>query len=125
MTITKRELVTCIILTIVTCGIYGIYWMVKLNDETNVLVGNQNGTSGITVVLLTIVTCGIYGYFWYFKMGEKVDFLKARRGLAASNSGIIYLLLGIFGLGIVNYCLIQDEINNNLIPPAPQFPPQV
>ena len=40
----QRNIVVCILLSLVTCGIYGIYWMIVLNDETNALSGRQ-GTS--------------------------------------------------------------------------------
>ena len=33
MAIKQRNLVTCILLTLVTCGIYGIYWVVMLAKE--------------------------------------------------------------------------------------------
>ena len=69
----KREIVICVILSIVTCGIYGLYWLVKVNDEINMMCADANGTSGIAVVLLSLVTCGIYSYYWSYKMGEKVD----------------------------------------------------
>lgn len=107
----KRSIGVAILLSIVTCGIYGIIWMIKLNDELNALAGKQGATSGGMVFLLTLITCGIYGWFWYYKMGENVDAIKASRGIPSSNSPIIYLVLGLFGLGIVNYCLMQDAIN--------------
>ena len=44
-------------------------------------------------------------------MGEKVDYLNNIRG---GNAGVLYLILGIFGLGIVNMCLIQDTINKKV-----------
>ena len=105
---TQRNIGVCILLTVVTCGIYGIYWMIKMNDEINYLAGEQGATSGGMVFLLTLVTCGIYGFYWFYKMGERVDRIK---GSADSNSPVPYLILGIFGLGIVNYCLMQDTIN--------------
>ena len=110
MNIGPRSIVMAIILTIVTCGIYGIYWMVKLNDELIQLSGDQ-GTSGVMVVVLSIVTCGIYEIYWMFKMGQRVDMLN---GNPSGNTGILYLVLSLFGLGIVNYCLIQDTINKRV-----------
>jgi len=111
----QRSIVVCILLSIVTCGIYGIYWMIKLNDELNASAGKPNATSGGMVFLFTLITCGIYGYFWYYKMGENVDAIKTSKGLVSSNTGIIYLVLGLFGLGIVNYCLMQDTLNKNVV----------
>lgn len=110
----QRSIVVCILLTIVTCGIYGIYWMIKLNDELNDAAGKTEATRGGMVFLFTLITCGIYGFFWYYKMGETVDVIKANKGITSSNTGIIYLVLSLFGLGIVNYCLMQDTINKNV-----------
>lgn len=109
--IQKRSIAVCIILSIVTCGIYGFYWMACLNNDANT-ASNTFGTSGGMVVLLTIVTCGLYGIYWAFKQGEKIDAAKSSRGAASGNSGILYLILSIFGLAIVAWALMQNELNN-------------
>lgn len=62
--------------------------------------------------MLSIVTCGIYLWYWMYKRGEILDRAKAERGLPSSNSGILYIILTFFGLGIVSYALIQNELNN-------------
>lgn len=105
---TRRNLGVCILLSIVTCGIYGIVWLIQMADELNAAAGEVNGTSGVTVFLLSLVTCGIYGFYWYYKAGDLVD---RASGLQDRNRGILYLLLAIFGLSIVSMALIQDELN--------------
>lgn len=105
----QRNIAVCIILSIVTCGIYGIYWFIKITDETNQLSGNTTLASGGMAFILTIITCNIYGWYWAYKMGEKIDVIK---GTPGSNSGIMYVVLQALGLGIVNYCLVQDTLNN-------------
>lgn len=109
--IERRNIAVCIVLTLVTCGIYGIYWIVCLTNDVNTVSGDVNGTSGGMVVLLTIVTCGIYGIYWAYKQGEKLDFTKNNRGIPSSNSGVLYLILQIFGFGIIAYALMQNEPN--------------
>ena len=109
--IERRNIAVCIVLTLVTCGIYGIYWIVCLTNDVNTGSGDVNGTSGGMVVLLTIVTCGIYGIYWAYKQGEKLDFTKNNRGIPSSNSGVLYLILQIFGFGIIAYALMQNELN--------------
>lgn len=106
----NRNIVTSIILSLVTCGIYGIYWMITLQDDSN-LVSDDNTTSGVMVFLLSLVTCGIYGFFWYYKMGQKLFQAGQKYGKQISDNSLIYLLLGVFGLGIVNYCLMQSDLN--------------
>ena len=108
--VAPRSVAVCIILTIVTCGIYGIYWMYKLNNEINELAQDPTATSGGLVILFTILTCGIFGLYWAYKMGQKCDDIRQMNG----NSGILFLILSIFGLGIVAYALMQDCINKVL-----------
>ena len=106
----ERSIALCIILTLVTCGIYGIIWFITLTDDTNTALGKP-GTSGGMAFLLTLITCGINSWYWAYKQGDKLDEAKQAKGIASGNSGIIYLLLCFFGLGIVAYALMQDSLN--------------
>lgn len=110
--IKNRNIALCIVLSIITCGIYGIYWLVCLVDDLNVASGRTGDTSGGVVFLLSLVTCGIYGIYWMYKAGEKVAYIKQRNtGEVDSSSSVLYLILGIVGFGIVAYALIQSELN--------------
>lgn len=107
----QRSIPLYIVLSIITCGIFGIVWFVMLTDDLNELTGDPNAQSGIVTWLLSLVTCGIYGLYWAYKCGEKIDYIKQSRGIPASNSGVLYLIVYFFG-GIITYALIQNEINN-------------
>ena len=109
--IKPKNIALCIILSIVTCGIYGWVWLYSLTEDLKAIKGDPNATSGGMVILLTIVTCNIYGWFWLYKQGSTIDELKVRRGLAPDNTAILYIILAIIGLSIVDYALMQDEIN--------------
>lgn len=106
----QRNIAVCIILTIVTCGIYGIYWFICMTDDTNTVCGRE-GTTGVMAFVFTLISCGIYSYYWMYKQGDKLDDAKNARGMSGSNSGIIYLVLAIFGFGIISYALMQDSLN--------------
>lgn len=108
--IQQRNIAVCIILSLVTCGLYSIYWFICLTNETNEVSGSD-GTSGGMAFLFSIITCGIYSLYWMYKQGEKLDAAKAEKGIVSSNSGILYLVLAIFGLGLVSYALMQDSLN--------------
>ncbi len=110
----QRSVALAIVLTIVTCGIYGIYWLIVLNDEINVVSGNTNDTSGAMVFLFTIITCGIYTYYWMYKTGVKLDDLEVSRGRSSQTRGILYLALHFLGLGIISWALMQDTLNKNV-----------
>lgn len=106
----QRSIPVCIILSIITCGFYGVYWMIVLNEEGNYLA-RKPGTSGGLVFLFTLITCGIYEIYWMYQMGYAVELLHEQHGERKSNASIVYLLLSIFGLSIVAYALLQNEIN--------------
>ena len=107
----ERNLAMAIILTIITCGIYALYWEYTLTEDSNKISNEPNPTSGGMVVLLGIVTCGIYTLYWMYKRGELIDNYNMQRGLPSGSNSIIYLLLGVFGFGIVTYGLMQYELN--------------
>lgn len=106
----KREIVTTILLSIVTCGIYGIVWFIGLTDDASRASGDRS-MSGGTAFLLTIVTCGLYSIYWNYKMGKLVYEAQTKRNMKATDNSVLYLVLGLFGLGIVNYILIQSALN--------------
>ena len=102
--IQQRNIAVCIILSIVTCGIYGIYWFIVLSNDTNTVSNAENATSGGVAFVLSLITC--------HKQGEKIDKAKTDRGIPSSNSGVIYLILCFVGLGIVAEALMQNELNS-------------
>ena len=107
---TNRNIALCIILSIITCGIYGLYWLYCLNKEISELAGEKDYTDGALVIVLTIITCGIYAFYWNYKMGERVDRIKGNSG----NTAILFLVLSIVDLDIINYALMQDTINKRV-----------
>ena len=121
--IQQKNIALCIILSIVTCGIYGLIWFVKLTDETNMLAppspDGKPYTSGGIALLLMIVTCDIYGSYRAYKQGEKLDNAKAARGLPTSNQSVIYLILQLF-VPIAGWALMQNQINEMAPPPQQQ-----
>lgn len=108
----NRNIALYVILSIVTCGIFLIYWMICVVNDLNNASDQPNDTNGVVVYLLSLVTCGIYGVYWMYKAGEKVEVVKRKLGEPVSgNDGILYLVLQLFGFGLINYCLIQNELN--------------
>ena len=107
----ERNIAVSIILTIVTCGIYGIYWFIVLTDEAKNESGDDSMMSGGLSFVLTLITCGLFGIYWAYKMGKALEMAKSKNSLQATDNSVLYLVLEIFGLAIVNYALMQNELN--------------
>ena len=109
--INKRDIAIAIILSIITCGIYGIYWFIVLTDDAKRISNDESLPSGGVVFLLTLITCGIYGWYWAYKMGEIIKNAQEKNKVNVNDYGILYLILQLVGLNIINYALMQNDLN--------------
>lgn len=105
----QRNLATCILLTLCTCGIYGIFWLYGLINDICDLKGVER--TGGKDILFVFLTCGLYSLFVFYRMGCDMDSLRESRGFSSSKFGILFLILSILGLGLVNYIIAQHSIN--------------
>jgi len=110
-TLERKSIPIQIILTIFTCGFYGIYWLYCIIRDINIVSGDPNSMSPVVVILLSFVTCNIYFFYWVYKAGVMLDQKDAEMGKLSENRPVIYLLFSIFGLSIVTMSLLQDTIN--------------
>ncbi len=105
MQIEKRSVGTCIILSIVTCGIYAIIWAIKmLKEAVQVKDPNDQGT---VEIILGIV----FSPVGFFMAEKKLAEGCAARGIQHEDRSVLYLVLGLFGLGIVDFAMMQSDLN--------------
>lgn len=109
--IQKKDIFVIIILSFITCGIYGIIWFIEMTDDANKLYADDFPSGG-TAFLFTLLTCGLYSIYWAYKMGQKLHTAGKIYGKNIEDKSVLYLILCIFGLNIVNYILIQSDLNN-------------
>ena len=108
--IKERNLTYNLLLTIFTFGLYGIVWFYTLSEETG-FVSEDSSMYGLISILLTLLTCGIYKIYWSYKIGKLLYETKQNSGMHAIDNSILYLVLSLFGLDIVNYCIMQSDLN--------------
>jgi len=108
--IKERNIVVAILLSLVTCGIYAIYWFITLTDDVS-RANEDPDFTGVKAFLFTLITCGIYGFYWNYKIGKEMYEANKKYGINASDNSILYLILSIFGLSVVTYCIVQNELN--------------
>lgn len=66
----------------------------------------------ISAVCTRFSVSPIYGWYWLYVSGEALEqYEVSRGGMGGGHLGILYLLLGIFGFGIISYALMQSELN--------------
>lgn len=107
--LTRREIVTVILLSIVTCGIYSIYWtyvtMEALDRE------GQSSNMPVIAQFLLALFLGSVGYLLFgMNANANLNAIRARRGYPQKDDQVLYMILG-FVIPIVLVCMVQDEIN--------------
>ena len=105
MAIKNRNIVTSIILGIVTCGIYFLYWAIMLAKEA--VSVKDPADSGVLEIVLML----LFSPIGFFLAEKKLAEGCAAKGVAHEDRSILYLILGLVGLGIVNFCMMQSDLN--------------
>lgn len=114
---TNRSLWVYILLNIVTCGIYSLYFINALVKDMNVACGGDGRkTAGlIKLILLSIITCGIYNWIWYYNLGDRLASNAPRYGMNFQENGttiLLWKLLGVFLFGIGPFIAMHIIIKN-------------
>ena len=102
---TDRGMVTFILLSVITCGIYPLVVMSRISEEINLLASPYDGRRTMHYCLLTFVvapiTLGIAGFVWYHNISERIGNELKRRGIDYNFGASDYWLWNILGSWIV------------------------
>lgn len=106
-----RNIVVSLILTILTCGIYDLYWNAKQMKTMNGLLEREELLFW-TWLLVSIITCGLFHLYYEYKMGLALVEIQEKYDTRVDNNlPIISLALSIFGFSFVVDAIHQNEIN--------------
>ncbi len=107
----RRSILSGILLSIITCGIFGLYWQYKQMETVNAWL-ERNDYSFWLWFFLCILTCGIFGIFYEYKMACGINEVQHNQGiLHDSNLPIVCVLLAICSIGIASLAIQQYQIN--------------
>lgn len=107
-------------LSILTFGIYSLYWTYKLHTETNEITGFRHEPPAGRVILFGIITLGLYLIYWSWRQGVKFRNEAERRGSSeAKDCPSLYAILQAltYFVGItwpITLALMQDRLNQIL-----------
>ena len=114
----NRSFWVYLLLSIVTCGLYSIYfWYVYVEDLNTIFYGDgEDSPNYIIVLLLSWVTCGIYGVYWRYKQANRMYRESYDRyGVMIEENGSAILLWTLLGdltggicQGVADYFMIQN-----------------
>lgn len=101
---TERSLLKVILLSMITCGIYGLVVMCEMANSINVIAGKYDGKKTmhlLLAMLLGCVTVGIYPIVWMHKYTNRIGAELNRRGIDYKFNASTFWLWGVLGSYII------------------------
>ena len=94
----KKKIGLYIFLSIITLGIYSIFFWYRWTEEVNTLCIDDDDDSAnyLLVCILSVFTCGIYTFVWNYKMAERIYQKSADYGVQLKHSGMFIMLWRLF-----------------------------
>lgn len=99
----NRSIGMMILLTIITFGLYLIYWSVSFQSELK--HKTHEGFGGLGHLLFLFLTFGIYYIIWNYQVGGRL------KKIGGQDNGVLYLVLVLISFGWLTPFLIQMEAN--------------
>lgn len=102
MNIKSRNSIVAFLISLVTCGIYGIYWVYCMAKDALSVKGEDN--------ILIILLCIFIPFIGFYLLEKKFAEGCAEKGIEHKDNAVLYLILGII-FPVANYFLLQGELN--------------
>lgn len=107
----KSNIAWDVVLSILTCGIYNLFWQYRQIRAINTLLGEER-LSFTRWLILSVLTCGIYHIYYEYIVGREIEALQERFAVTRSSSlPATSVILAVVGLSIVADAIQQREIN--------------
>jgi Domain of unknown function (DUF4234) len=103
----RRSIAVCLLLTLVTCGLYDIYWQYRQMLSVNDMLGERKYRFG-PWLLLTLLTLGFYNIYHEYRVTSDIARVTGRAG---RRDAWIAAVLSAVGLSILVDAIQQSRIN--------------
>ena len=106
----ERNPVTVILLSIVTCGIYSLYWLYMVTSEINAALGEDK--INFVLYFLLGILCFPLVFVGMYKIDEGVVQLQTRIGLQGKSNFVLWIILSFVGVGtLIMIYQVQEALN--------------
>ena len=119
---TIRHPLMVYLLSMLTCGIYGIYWFFVFSADVNRGLG-ENRFNPVLDFVLIWVTCGLWGLWWSWQVCEALVEIQEKWGVKPKMDAALLWIIAFFGLGMIFKQLSLNHAFENGTPGGGYLPP--
>lgn len=123
---TERSPGLVVLFSLITCGIYLLFWYISVLSEMREAGHSPTGNTPGLDILFMILSCGIYGLYVDYRISKEIAAMQHERGLLVDDTSVVVLILDLCGLGVIGSALQQTNLNRiwqtgagNVPPPQP------
>lgn len=106
--IEQKDIAAAIIISLLTCGIYTIYWVYCIMKSIKALKGEDDSVVG---EMLCFIFVPFYSVYWMYTRSDVIVTELKKRGISATTSKEGSLILSLLALGIVVWGIMQSDLN--------------
>lgn len=107
----NRSLIICFLLSIVSLGLFNIYWAYTVSYEVKEVI-DEAKLNPLFEALGAILTLTLYLVYWSYKYEKYIVKISKEQGIPCKDYG---LLLAIFSIPIlfpISMMIMQKQLNN-------------
>jgi glucan phosphoethanolaminetransferase (alkaline phosphatase superfamily) len=111
----ERSIGVSIVLTLVTCGIYDLFWDYWMGCEIRDHSNRQDINPGLDIFFM-IITCNIYYFFWLYKMSGILRESEATCFPGEASRMMepwLLVVIGLIGATLVSDAILQYDLNRH------------
>ncbi len=97
-----RNMIAQVFLTIITLGIYTIYWFYQISMEMKNIANDTEASPALWTVLLFIPFAGFYSYYKFSELYERISVEKF-------NKWLMFVLYLVFSPAV--WFIVQTDLN--------------
>lgn len=102
-----KNVALCVFLSIITIGIYQLYWIFCVADS----IKNMEGREGSAVAEVICFIIPFYGLYWYYSRAKRMYKATENSGAPIDDNSVPCLLIAIFFFGVVSVAIMQSSLN--------------
>lgn len=111
----ERNSAIVLLLSVVTCGFYLIYWTYQTSEELRLQTGDESIKPGIDLLLM-VISCGFWGWYVQYRNARVVHAQLVQSNPYRKDQSQVVLILNIAAMfvgvtALVAVYLVQEELN--------------
>jgi hypothetical protein len=110
----RRSIAASLLLSILTCGIYGLVWDYRMGREIREHTRRLDINPGVDVFFM-VITCNIYYFFWVYKVARILR--RQDRACFPSQPPItvpwLLVVFAVLGATLVSDAVLQHDMNRH------------